>query len=244
MLQQTLVTSAPYSYSGQFLVDGSYTLAMQTDGNFVLYYGSSQALWQSHTYGHGGAWVAMQGDGNLVVYAPGNVPLWQSGTAGNTGARLVMQTDGNAVVYTTSNQAVWQSGTAGQGGTISREQAAINWSIAHASSQNWDGLCETEVENAYGTGLQFGSALLDYQWMRDHGHIHAGDRNAPRGTLVFFNGKDPTKGHVGLAAGDGANYYTTDGGTIHLAPLSEGGTVYYGWSWAPPTANWKGSWVG
>ena len=80
--------------------------------------------------------------------------------------------------------------------------------------------------------------------MRDHGHIHAGDRNAPRGTLVFFNGKDPTKGHVGLAAGDGANYYTTDGGTIHLAPLSEGGTVYYGWSWAPPTANWKGSWVG
>ena len=66
---------------GQSLVNGSYTLAMQTDGNLVLYYGSSQALWQSHTYGHSGAWVAMQGDGNLVVYAPGNVPLWQSGTA-------------------------------------------------------------------------------------------------------------------------------------------------------------------
>lgn len=228
---------------GQSLVNGSYTLAMQTDGNLVLYYGSSQALWQSHTYDDSGAWVAMQGDGNLVVYAPGNVPLWQSGTVGNTGARLVMQADGNAVVYSTTNWPLWYTNTAGQGGNA-RGVAAVNSEIANASSRNWNNLCETAVENAYGTDGQFGTALLDYQWMRDHGHIHAGDRNAPRGALVFFNGADPTTGHVGLAAGDGTNYYTTDGGTIHLAPLSEGGIVYYGWSWAPPTANWRGSWVG
>ena len=120
-------------------------------------------------------------------------------------------------------------------------QAAISWSIAHASSRNWNNLCETEVENAYGTVGQFGTAWLDYQWMYAHHHIHVGDRNAPPGALVFFNG-DSSAGHVGLAAGDGASYYTTDGGTIHLAPLSEGGTVYYGWSFPPPTANWKGSW--
>jgi hypothetical protein len=120
-------------------------------------------------------------------------------------------------------------------------QAAISWSIAHASSQNWNYLCETEVENAYGTVGQFLTASLDYQWMYAYHHIHVGDRNAPRGALVFFNG-DSSAGHVGLAAGDGANYYTTDGGTIHLAPLSEGGTVYYGWSFPPPTANWRASW--
>jgi hypothetical protein len=119
-------------------------------------------------------------------------------------------------------------------------QNAINWSIAHARSRNWDFLCETEVEEAYGTIGQFYHAIDDYNWMNAHGHIHR-DRNAPRGALVFFNGST-SAGHVGLAAGDGASYYTTDGGTIHLAPLSEGGTVYYGWSFPPPTSNWKASW--
>ena len=141
---------------GQSLVNGSYTLAMQTDGNLVLYYGSSQALWQSHTYDDSGAWVAMQGDGNLVVYAPGNVPLWQSGTVGNTGARLVMQADGNAVVYSTTNWPLWYTNTAGQGGNA-RGVAAVNSEIANASSRNWNNLCETAVENAYGTDGQFGT---------------------------------------------------------------------------------------
>ena len=221
-------------YAGQSLVAGNYTFAMQADGNFVLYYGGSQALWQSHTYGHPNAWVTMQGDGNLVVYTPGPIysPLWQSGTYGHGGSRLVLQTDGNAVVYSTTNWPLWHTDTAGQGGT-SREQAAINWTLAHATSQNWTNLCETEVEEAYGTIYRFPTASADYNWQRSAGQIHT-DRNAPRGTLVFFSGNSPS-GHVGLAAGDGANYYTTDSGTIHLAPYSEGG-VYYGWAYAP--ANW------
>ena len=88
-------------YDGQSLVDGQYTMSMQTDGNFVLYNGT-RALWQSGTYGRGGAWISMQGDGNLVIYNSSNQPLWQSGTAGHGGSRLEVQSDGNAVVYTSA----------------------------------------------------------------------------------------------------------------------------------------------
>jgi hypothetical protein len=35
-------------YGGQSLVDGSYTMAMQTDGNFVLYANGNQALAVPH----------------------------------------------------------------------------------------------------------------------------------------------------------------------------------------------------
>ena len=51
-----------------------------------------------------------------------------------------------------------------------------------------------------------------------------------------FTGDKPEY-HVGLAYGSGADYYTTDGGTIHEAPLSEGATDgmkgYLGWSYTP-----------
>jgi hypothetical protein len=41
-------------YAGQSLIDGPYTMAMQADGNFVLYNGN-QPLWQSGTSGHSNA---------------------------------------------------------------------------------------------------------------------------------------------------------------------------------------------
>lgn len=101
-------------YAGQSLVNGNFTLAMQSDGNFVLYAGN-QAKWQSGTSGHPNAWVIMQSDGNLVVYSPGptNVhALWQSGTYNNAGARLNMQPGGNAVIYKSDwSHALWATNT-------------------------------------------------------------------------------------------------------------------------------------
>jgi uncharacterized protein YkwD len=44
-------------------------LAMQNDGNLVVYSRTSAPLWSSHTYGHGPSTLIMQGDGNLVVYS-------------------------------------------------------------------------------------------------------------------------------------------------------------------------------
>lgn len=225
-------------YGGQSLIDGPYTMAMQTDGNFVLYANGNRALWQSHTYNNPGSDVVMQTDGNLVVYSPGGRALWQSGTYNQPGDHLVVQTDGNAVIYTPSGGAPWFTNTV-QTPPSSSGQRAVAWEQAHASSQGWNGLCETAVEHAYGVyGIGqggFSTALVDYQTQLAAGRIHT-DRNAPTGALVFFSG-DSSSGHVGLAAGDGQNYYTTDGGTIHLAPLSEGGT-YYGWSYAP--TSWPG----
>jgi len=101
-------------YAGQSLVNGQYTLAMQTDGNFVLYAGN-QSLWQSHTFNNPNAWAVMQTDGNLVVYSPGptNVhALWQSGTYNQPGDRLVVQPDGNAVIYNSNyTSARWATNT-------------------------------------------------------------------------------------------------------------------------------------
>lgn len=88
--------------------DNHFTLAMQSDGNLVVYEGS-RALWASGTAGyHPGARVAMQGDGNLVLYDNYGA-YWSSRTnsSANANAWLAMQTDGNLVVYKPSGQAVW-----------------------------------------------------------------------------------------------------------------------------------------
>lgn len=92
--------------------DGHYQLAMQTDGNFVLYEGST-ALWSSNTAGTGGAnFAIMQDDGNLVVYTSASVAVWSSVTAGNgCGVYLAVQTDGNVVLYTSGGTAIWDTGT-------------------------------------------------------------------------------------------------------------------------------------
>ncbi|MEO7113152.1 MAG: phage tail tip lysozyme [Polyangiaceae bacterium] len=60
---------------------GKYDLAMQSDGNFVLYGSQSDPLWSSRTNGDNGADLAVQTDGNLVVYG-GSRALWDSGTNG------------------------------------------------------------------------------------------------------------------------------------------------------------------
>lgn len=98
-------------HGGQSLIDGPYTMAMQTDGNLVLYANGNQALWQSHTYNNPGSDVVMQTDGNLVVYTPDGQALWQSGTYNQPGDHLVVQSDGNAVIYTPSGQARWATNT-------------------------------------------------------------------------------------------------------------------------------------
>ena len=90
--------------------DGRFTLAMQGDGNLVLYMGATP-LWASGTDGTGGSSADMQGDGNFVLYDGAGVPLWASGTDGNPGAYLAIQNDGNLVVYATDGRALWSSGT-------------------------------------------------------------------------------------------------------------------------------------
>jgi cell wall-associated NlpC family hydrolase len=122
-----------------------------------------------------------------------------------------------------------------------RLAGATKW-MARASNRglNYNELCETAVENAYGTSGKYLTALADYQAQLAAGRLHSetntSKSTAPAGALVFFTGSDPTTGHVGIAVGDGKSYWTTDG-TIHVAPLTQG-IGYKGWSLAP--LSWPG----
>jgi GH25 family lysozyme M1 (1,4-beta-N-acetylmuramidase) len=94
--------------------DGRYTLAMQTDGNLVLYHNGVGALWATMTNGKDGYNAIMQGDGNFVLYDTKNRPLWASNTSGHDGAFLATQTDGNLVVYASDDKALWATMTNGK----------------------------------------------------------------------------------------------------------------------------------
>jgi hypothetical protein len=68
-------------------------LAMQTDGNLVLYAqgNGGSALWASATSGHPSSYLKLQTDGNVVVYATapdGGAALWSAGTNGWRGTQL------------------------------------------------------------------------------------------------------------------------------------------------------------
>ncbi|GAB2749008.1 hypothetical protein [Kitasatospora kifunensis] len=86
---------------GVNLCSGSYELAMQTDGNLVVYGPTGAALWYSGTANSATTVADMQTDGNFVVYSGSNA-LWNSRTGGNPGAYVCFQTDGNLVVYRSS----------------------------------------------------------------------------------------------------------------------------------------------
>jgi hypothetical protein len=93
--------------------DGRYTLAMQTDGNLVLYHNGVGALWATGTNGKNGFNAIMQTDGNFVLYDTHDHPLWASYTYGHGGAEVAVQEDGNLVVYQGSTP-LWASHTNGK----------------------------------------------------------------------------------------------------------------------------------
>ena len=106
---QGLTAGDSYSSCG-----GEYTLAMQNDGNLVLYHNGRGAIWATMTNGKGGFNMWMQTDGNFVLYNTTSAPLWNSVTEGHGGAFLAVQSDGNLVVYAPGNTPIWASGTNGK----------------------------------------------------------------------------------------------------------------------------------
>jgi hypothetical protein len=93
--------------------NGVYKFIYQTDGNVVLYHGSS-AIWASGTNGKASTSLKMQNDGNLVLYN-GTSAVWSSGTSGNGKSVLLVQSDGNTVIYTQgSGGAMWSTKTNGK----------------------------------------------------------------------------------------------------------------------------------
>ncbi|MGU7813833.1 protease pro-enzyme activation domain-containing protein [Burkholderia sp. AW49-1] len=135
-------------YSATYGHSGAQYLAVQDDGNMVMYQSfvpvfatatgtssytisaTGSAIWkggvvlssgQSLTSGNGINVLVMQGDGNLVLLRQG-APVWNSGTFGHSGAFAVMQTDGNLVVYGADGAPLWNSGTGGDPGAATYVQ--------------------------------------------------------------------------------------------------------------------------
>jgi surface antigen len=105
-----------------------FQLAMQDDGNLVLYNDFGRALWASHTEGNPGAYLATQSsDGNVVIYSSSGQALWNAGTQGNPGDALQLQDDGNIVVYSAGGQAVWSTSSL-QSSLLDGESLAGSWS--------------------------------------------------------------------------------------------------------------------
>jgi hypothetical protein len=133
----TWLTSGTGLFDGQNVIAGQYLLAMQTDGNLVVYIRGGRPLWSTGTFGRPGDWLIMQSDGNLVIYDVQGYAIWASGTPGHPGGFAVMQTDANFVVYSSSDQPLWASNSE-QVGTYSDPLRSVQSLIAERIDQGVD----------------------------------------------------------------------------------------------------------
>jgi hypothetical protein len=93
--------------------DGQCRAEVQTDGNFVIYKGANQAIWDSNTKDI--FVLFLKPDGNLCGYRADGSVAWGCGTSGSN-AFLAMQNDCNLVLYKDGGKGVaWESGTFNHG---------------------------------------------------------------------------------------------------------------------------------
>ncbi len=103
-------------YPNQYILsdDARWVLAMQGDGNLVLYGPGYVARWSSGTAGKSVAYLLVQEDGNVVIYGTGSQgALWSTGTVGVRGPSFKVQDDGNVVIYDSNAAARWAIGARG-----------------------------------------------------------------------------------------------------------------------------------
>jgi hypothetical protein len=91
--------------------NGQFSLALQSDGNLVLYEADNQPVWAAGTDGQDVARATMQEDGNLVISSSAGDAVWASGTNGADGAALILQDDRNLVIYGGDGSPVWATNT-------------------------------------------------------------------------------------------------------------------------------------
>jgi hypothetical protein len=207
-----VISSGSRLNSGQVLITANNTqLAMQSDGNLVVYNPSHSPLWNSGTSGQPGNYAVMQSDGNFVVYSAAGQWRWQSVTngPGSSNAYAAIQGDGNFVIYSSAGKALWNSNY------DTKAQAAIAWMKARIGNTSFEGLCETAVEDAFGNTFRYATATAD--WQAHAATLHT-SLPAPRGALVFYN--TSANGHVAISMGDGSSIISTSvSGRIGIASV-------------------------
>ncbi|HEX8884455.1 MAG TPA: polymorphic toxin-type HINT domain-containing protein [Noviherbaspirillum sp.] len=121
-LDRIAVNSELKAGQSLFSGNGRFELAMQSDGNLVIYEyrpgGSRVALWvmtpMSGQAQKAGSVLKFQADGNLVLYSPDGVAIWSPNIQGKGAQSLVMQDDGRLVAYDANGAVVWNNSATGQ----------------------------------------------------------------------------------------------------------------------------------
>ncbi len=162
--------------------------------------------------------------GTPTFYSPSTVP---------TGAPLGTYTLKVTVTY----NGVSSSGQS-QFTVVSDKVAhAIDWAESQLGSQNWNGLCEKFVENAYGTSGQYPTAQDAYN------KLHTSTNWSPNiGALVWFapNASNGNAGHIGIYIGQNQFISATYNGVQinDMTSWSNNIAPYEGWGNAP--SSWPG----
>jgi hypothetical protein len=107
-------------------------------------------------------------------------------------------------------------------------QSAIEWFQAHNGDSAYENLCETAVENAWGTSGVWPTAIAHWEGAITAGKAHQGDTNPPVGAFVYWRTSE--EGHVGIADGHGDFYSSNVYGRIGHGDSLGFFANYLGWS--------------
>lgn len=111
------------------------------------------------------------------------------------------------------------------------EQTARN---AEQTPTNDPGMCLQWSRQRAAIGSRYGDAATAWKNTNDR---HPGDRNPPRGSMVFWTGGASGYGHVAPSVGGGNCRSTDSGGKGKVATVDIGwpernwGLTYAGWAW-------------
>ncbi|WP_247682239.1 protease pro-enzyme activation domain-containing protein [Burkholderia sp. Tr-862] len=200
-----------------YSASGSHRLAMQDDGNLVLYNtANGAAVWNSGTNGNAGAYAVFQTDGNFVVYNVSGKPLWFSSTNDTTfGHRLSVQDDGNMVIYRVSVPVFATSTSAAGLPNSSSGPAVWNGGMTLSSGQSLTSGNGANVLVMQGDGNLVLLRQGVPQWSsRTYNHPGAYATMQGDGNLVVYSSAGAPLWYSGTSGNPGATTYLQDDGNI------------------------------
>ncbi|WDR89153.1 protease pro-enzyme activation domain-containing protein [Burkholderia ambifaria] len=200
-----------------YSASGSHRLAMQDDGNLVLYNtANGAAVWNSGTNGNAGAYAVFQTDGNFVIYSVSGKPLWFSSTNDATfGHRLSVQDDGNMVIYRVSVPVFATSTSAAGMPNSSSGPAVWNGGMTLSSGQSLTSGNGANVLVMQGDGNLVLLRQGVPQWSsRTYNHPGAYATMQGDGNLVVYSSAGAPLWYSGTSGNPGAATYLQDDGNI------------------------------
>ncbi len=200
-----------------YSASGSHRLAMQDDGNLVLYNtANGAAVWNSGTNGNAGGYAVFQTDGNFVIYSVSGKPLWFSSTNGATfGHRLSVQDDGNMVIYRVSVPVFATSTSAAGMANSSSGPAVWNGGMTLSSGQSLTSGNGANVLVMQGDGNLVLLRQGVPQWSsRTYNHPGAYATMQGDGNLVVYSSAGAPLWYSGTSGNPGATTYLQDDGNI------------------------------